>query len=61
MKIHTRGCFSTFTTQITDNVGIVGGVGIGIGLLEVGLESRYMLHVQKTWRCVTGVSEDVRE
>ena len=48
MKIHTRGCFSTFTTQITDNVGIVGGVGIGIGLLEVGLESKYMLHVQKT-------------
>jgi len=35
MKIHTRGCFPTFTAHVTDNIGVVGGIGIGVGLLEL--------------------------
>ena len=35
MKIHTGGCLDIFATKIQDNVGVVGGVGIGIGLLQV--------------------------
>jgi len=35
MKIHTGGCLDIFATKIQDNVGVVGGVGIGIGLLQL--------------------------
>ena len=35
MKIHTEGCLDKFSTKIQENVGVVGGVGIGIGFLQV--------------------------
>ena len=37
MKIHTGGCLDIFTARIQDNVGVVGGVGIGIGLLQANM------------------------
>ena len=37
MKIHTGGCLDIFTTSIQENVGLVGGVGIGIGFLQVNV------------------------
>ena len=37
MKIHTHGCFAIFSEQIRGNIGIVGGVGIGIGLIQVDI------------------------
>ena len=36
MKIHTKGCFSSFSTKIKGNISVVGGVGIGVGFLQVG-------------------------
>ena len=35
MKIHTEGCLDIFSEQIASNIGGVGGVGIGIGLVQV--------------------------
>ena len=35
MKIHTEGCLDIFSNQIRSNIGGVGGVGIGIGLIQV--------------------------
>ena len=35
MKIHTEGCLDIFSSKIKDNIGVVGGVGIGIGFLQV--------------------------
>ena len=35
MKIHTDGCFLGFSDMIQENVGFVGGIGIGIGFLQV--------------------------
>jgi len=35
MKIHLGGCFETFSTQIQENVAVLGGVGIGIGFMQV--------------------------
>ena len=35
MKIHTEGCLDIFSEQIGSNIGGVGGVGIGIGLIQV--------------------------
>ena len=35
MKIHTEGCLDIFAEQIGGNIGGVGGVGIGIGLVQV--------------------------
>ena len=37
MKIHTEGCLDIFSAKIQDNIGVVGGVGIGIGFLQVNL------------------------
>ena len=39
MKIHTDGCFGTFSDKIQENVGLVGGIGIGIGFLQVLVRS----------------------
>jgi len=35
MKIHTEGCLDIFSAKIKSNVGAVGGIGIGIGLLQL--------------------------
>jgi len=35
MKIRTEGCLDIFSTKIQDNIGVVGGVGIGIGFLQM--------------------------
>merc|ERR1711971_255035 len=35
MKIHTNGCFGTFSEKIQENGGLVGGIGIGIGFLQL--------------------------
>merc|ERR1712179_479904 len=35
MKIHTEGCLDIFSAQIQGNIGAVGGVGIGIGLVQL--------------------------
>merc|ERR1719264_322554 len=35
MKIHTEGCLDIFSEQIASNIGGVGGVGIGIGLVQL--------------------------
>ena len=35
MKIHTEGCLDIFSGKIKSNIGAVGGIGIGIGLLQV--------------------------
>eukprot|EP00088_Acartia_fossae_P001729 TRINITY_DN10689_c0_g1_i1.p1 TRINITY_DN10689_c0_g1~~TRINITY_DN10689_c0_g1_i1.p1 ORF type:complete len:246 (+),score=68.69 TRINITY_DN10689_c0_g1_i1:57-794(+) len=44
MKIHTQGCFAIFSEQIRGNVAIVGGVGIGIGLIQlVGMIFSFIL------------------
>ena len=37
MKIHTEGCLDIFSAKIKSNIGAVGGIGIGIGLLQVNL------------------------
>jgi len=34
MKVHTQGCFKSFSEQIKSNISAVGGVGIGIGILQ---------------------------
>ena len=39
MKIHTEGCLDIFSEQIASNIGGVGGVGIGIGLVQVEMEA----------------------
>ena len=43
MKIHTEGCLDIFSEQIGSNIGGVGGVGIGIGLIQV-LKHWMMIH-----------------
>jgi len=35
MKIHTSGCFAGFSEKIRNNIAIVGGIGIGIGLMQL--------------------------
>ena len=35
MKINIEGCLDKFSNKIQDNIGVVGGVGIGIGFLQV--------------------------
>jgi len=35
MKIHTEGCLDIFSGKIKSNIGAVGGIGIGIGLLQL--------------------------
>ena len=35
MKINPGGCLNIFSTKIMDNIGVVGGVGIGIGFLQL--------------------------
>ena len=35
MKINPKGCLNIFSTKIKDNIGVVGGVGIGIGFLQL--------------------------
>ena len=35
MKINPEGCLDIFRTKIEDNIGVVGGVGIGIGFLQL--------------------------
>jgi len=44
MKIHTKGCFSSFSTKIKGNISVVGGVGIGVGFLQfVGMVFAFCL------------------
>ena len=35
MKIHTEGCLDIFTGIIQGNIGAVGGLGLGVGFLQV--------------------------
>jgi len=35
MKIHTEGCLDIFSAKIKSNIGAVGGLGIGIGFLQL--------------------------
>ena len=43
MKIHTEGCLDIFSVKIKNNIGTVGGLGIGIGFLQVSQEYDYWL------------------
>ena len=35
MKIHTEGCLDIFTGIIQGNIGAVGGLGLGVGFLQL--------------------------
>jgi CD63 antigen len=44
MKIHLDGCFATFSSQIQSNVAVLGGVGIGIGFMQlIGMVAAFLL------------------
>ena len=53
MKINTEGCLDIFSLKIKKNIGAVGGLGIGIGFIQVScdLRSKYscLIHSSCSW------------